>query len=343
MISLQLFSLALLIAPAFSAPTERLDFTPAIAADFPDPAVINVRNMWYVFGTNNGKYNVQIANSQDFNTWNVLAKDALPNLPLWVNVDSAAVWAPDVSQLDDGTFLLYFSAALAQYPAHRCIGAATSASIEGPYSPMDMPLICPDPNWNGNIVDSIINSSGQGGAIDASGFKDVDGTRYIVYKVDGNSLGSGGSCNNGNGQKSTPIMLVPVDANGVTPLGQAVTLLDHTRIDGPLIQVLHADRTIAMRSFLVRIVIVLLSTTSPGQPRRTFLVHIRERGHCSLPAFKGLPRLVAPLSLPMAHMWYSMLTTITAGQCSPPRSRDLGLLYGITRHSIPEDLKGLNY
>jgi len=236
MISLQLFSLALLIAPAFSAPTERLDFTPAIAADFPDPAVINVRNMWYVFGTNNGKYNVQIANSQDFNTWNVLAKDALPNLPSWVNVDSAAVWAPDVSQLDDGTFLLYFGAALAQYPAHRCIGAATSASIEGPYSPMDMPLICPDPNGNGNIVDSIINTSGQGGAIDASGFKDVDGTRYIVYKVDGNSLGSGGNCNNGNGQKSTPIMLVPVDANGVTPLGQAVTLLDHTRIDGPLIE-----------------------------------------------------------------------------------------------------------
>ncbi|KAF2189370.1 glycoside hydrolase family 43 protein [Zopfia rhizophila CBS 207.26] len=204
--------------------------------DFPDPAVIGVGNMWYVFGTNNGKYNVQITKPQGFNTWNVLAKDALPNLPSWVNADLAAVCAPDVSQLDKDTFLLYYSAALAPDPAYHCIGAATSANIVGLYSPMDMPLICPDPNGNGAVVDSMINPSGQGGAIDASGFKDADGTRYIVYKVDGNSLGSRGNCNNGNRQEPTPIMLVHVDANDVTPLGQAATLLDHARINGPPIE-----------------------------------------------------------------------------------------------------------
>jgi hypothetical protein len=65
-----------------------------------------------------------------------------------------------------------------------------------------------------------------------------------VYKVDGNSVGSGGSCGNGNTpQRSTPIMLVPVNADGVTPKGPPVQILDRDDRDGPLVEAPNLVRT----------------------------------------------------------------------------------------------------
>lgn len=43
----------------------------------------------------------------------------------------------------------------------------------------------------------------QGGAIDASGYDD-NGQRYVVYKVDGNSIGHGGACGNDGRQPLAP-------------------------------------------------------------------------------------------------------------------------------------------
>jgi beta-xylosidase len=133
---------------------------------------------------------------------------------------------------------MYYSAALKQFSNRHCIGAAVSGSPEGPFQPMgDTPLICPDPSGQGVDVNPFIPSAGRGGAIDASGFKDADGKRYIVYKVDGNSVGSGGSCGNSNpGATPTPIMLIEVNADGVTPIGSPTQLLDRMDIDGPLIE-----------------------------------------------------------------------------------------------------------
>jgi len=115
---------------------------------------------------------------------------------------------------------MYFSASALVSSTHHCVGAALSNSITGPYIPQAQPLACP---------------LAQGGAIDAAGFKDwVDkgagwggnngwgyqtgvngwqephnswnnsqwcrggkgGNRYVVYKVDGNSIGHGGPCGN---------------------------------------------------------------------------------------------------------------------------------------------------
>jgi beta-xylosidase len=101
---------------------------------------------------------------------------------------------------------------------------------------MDQPLVCPDPTGNGNNFNALISSPGQGGAIDASGFTDVDGTIYVVWKVDGNSMGGGGPCGNANGQFSTPIMIVAMQDDGVTPRGSPVAVLDRSPADGPLIE-----------------------------------------------------------------------------------------------------------
>lgn len=57
---------------------------------------------------------------------------------------------------------MYFSALTSQDTKKHCIGVAASKSIKGPYTPKDKPLACP--------LD-------QGGAIDAAGFQDDDGTR----------------------------------------------------------------------------------------------------------------------------------------------------------------------
>ena len=70
---------------------------PVIAANFPDPSIIQVGSSWYSFATNNGVHNVQIATSNDFNTWTVLDQDALPRVGAWSNGQN--VWAPDVVQV----------------------------------------------------------------------------------------------------------------------------------------------------------------------------------------------------------------------------------------------------
>jgi len=67
----------------------------------------------------------------------------------------------------------------------------------------------------------------EGGAIDPSGFED-NGQRYVVYKVDGNSMGHGGPCGNTVAPYvPTPLILQPVGADGIALQGTAKTLLDN--------------------------------------------------------------------------------------------------------------------
>ena len=96
----------------------------------------------------------------------------------------------------------------------------------GPYKPLDTPFACPDVN-------------AEGGAIDPDGFLDEStGKRYVVYKVDGNSIGHGGSCSNTiEPIVPTPLMLQEVDPkDGITLIGRAVQILDRDELDGPLIE-----------------------------------------------------------------------------------------------------------
>lgn len=204
--------------------------------NFPDPSVINFGGLWYAFGTGTS-VNIPYATSPDFNTWtlqttNGVQNNALPTLPAWaVSTDPTTVWAPDVNQLvcihslnmehrtenllqADGSFVMYFSAATVANTSQHCIGAAKSTTITGPYSPTsDTPLFCP---------------SAQGGAIDASGFLDSSGQRYVVYKVDGNSIGSGGDCGNDVAPfVPTPIILQPVNADGITLSGNAYQIMNN--------------------------------------------------------------------------------------------------------------------
>ncbi|GKZ79707.1 hypothetical protein AnigIFM56816_003913 [Aspergillus niger] len=204
----------------------------ALDTDFPDPGFVQADDgTWYAFGTNGNNRTVQVAKSADFKTWTLLDKEALPTLAGWeTQIDH---WAPDVVRRNDGKYVLYYSGEAQQMLRHHCIGTAVSESTDpsGPYIPNPAPLSC---------------RLDQGGSIDASGFLDKDGSRYVVFKVDGNSIGNGGDCNNGIAPlKPTPILLQKVDTDGFTPVGDAVQILDRDDSDGPLVEapnlILHGD------------------------------------------------------------------------------------------------------
>jgi beta-xylosidase len=215
-------------------PDDQNDFTsvlgPVVTDNFPDPAIIYHDGVSYAFATNNrgigpyGMIHVQIATSTDNQTWTVMeGVDALPSLGIWET--GAGVWAPDVVELDDGSFVMYYADSTTFAPQHHCVGVATSTSITGPYTPLDQPFACPDVN-------------ALGGAIDPDGFLDEStGRRYVTYKVDGNSLGHGGACMNSVAPiVPTPILLQEVDTDGITLIGEAVEILDRDNFDGPLIE-----------------------------------------------------------------------------------------------------------
>ena len=124
---------------------------------------------------------------------------------------------------------MYYSASPQKKPDQHCVGAAKSRSIGGPYVPEPDAMFCD--------VDI-------GGAIDASGFTDSDGQRYVVYKVDGNSIGHGGSCGNMvEPIVSTPIMLQAVEGDGIIKKGIEIQVLDRDHGDGPLIEAPNIVRT----------------------------------------------------------------------------------------------------
>lgn len=197
---------------------------PVISSNFPDPSLIwvNSEKSWFAFATNGNGHNVQVATSRDFNAWTVTKIDALPRVGAWAHQSTPNVWAPMVIQTADGSFVLYYSATSASDTTAHCVGVATSRTVRGPYTPRPEAFACHD---------------AQGGAIDPAGYQHPDGSIYVVYKVDGNNRGHGGSCNNGVPPiQSTPIMLQKVAADGFTKIGSEVQILDRDNGDGPLIE-----------------------------------------------------------------------------------------------------------
>lgn len=120
---------------------------------------------------------------------------------------------------------MYFSATTLTGGDGRfhCVGTATSHSISGPYdSNSDTPFACP---------------LEKGGAIDASGFRDTNGARYVVYKIDANAIGNGGVCNNQVPPiQETSIMLQRVEEDGLTKIGDEIKILANGEYDGGNIQ-----------------------------------------------------------------------------------------------------------
>ncbi|MBN9325716.1 MAG: hypothetical protein BGO38_12650 [Cellulomonas sp. 73-145] len=181
-----------------ASPTQSADrFAPVIDEDFPDPDVVAAPDGWRAFATGMSGLNVRIASSTDLSTWTVQRRDALPTLPAWAT--PGRTWAPDVSRRADGTWIMYVAAQDAA-SGRQCIGVATSPTIDGDFTPAsDRPIVCP---------------VAEGGAIDPSTFQDTDGTRYLLWKTDGNCCG-----------QDTWIEISTLSQDGLSLVGPATRLI----------------------------------------------------------------------------------------------------------------------
>lgn len=174
----------------------------SILADFADPEVLSVGATYYAYSTNQGAYgNVPTAKSARVDGGWTRVGDALPQLPSWAK--PGRTWAPGVAQVASNRYVLYFTA-WHRVSGRQCIGAATATKPTGPFVPtsQNTPLVCP---------------LSQGGAIDASTFRDSDGRFYLLYKNDGNAV-----------RVPSRLYLQQLNAAGTGLLGTPTALLSNT-------------------------------------------------------------------------------------------------------------------
>ena len=176
--------------------------------DFPDPDVLEVDGTFYAYATNSPGANVQVATSPDLATWQLEDIDALPELPDWAA--PGKTWAPEVTELADGSYAMYFTTASIE-PSAQCIGVATSADPLGPFTAVGPALVCP---------------ADDGGAIDASTFRDDDGELYLLFKNDGNCC-----------DLDTWLQIAPLEADGLTLTAEPTRLVKQTEAwEGNLVE-----------------------------------------------------------------------------------------------------------
>lgn len=153
--------------PILDAATEFQN--PVLRANFPDPGLLKVEDTYYAYATNGASKNVQLARSTDLIRWEILT-DAMPSLPTWAQLGGGYVWAPEVIEIE-GQYVLYYTARDKEAD-RQCIGVAVSDSPEGKFRDSnEQALVC---------------QVEEGGSIDASPFRDADGTLYLYWKNDGN-------------------------------------------------------------------------------------------------------------------------------------------------------------
>ncbi|MEU4243380.1 glycoside hydrolase family 43 protein [Actinoplanes sp. NPDC026619] len=144
---------------------------PVYDKNFPDPGVLHVDGTWFAYGTNNAVDNVPLLTSTDLVHWTEQG-DVLPKVGDWAELGNT--WAPEVVRTDAGKYVLYYTARWKKAD-RQCIGVAVADDPHGPFADTrGEPLICQDD---------------EGGSIDASPFRDEDGSLYLYWKNDGNHIG----------------------------------------------------------------------------------------------------------------------------------------------------------
>lgn len=173
-IRLSIFGMGIALAAAAVAEPS---FVPALTQNFPDAFVLPHGAEFIAYSTNDGA-NVPVAVSRNLRQWTVLTDpsdpkrkyDALPHLGSWAK--EGFTWAPEVLELN-GKYLLYYTAS-ARRENMQCVGVAVAADPKGPFVDTNSgPIVC---------------QTKLGGTIDASPFRDSDGSLYVYFKNDGNRV-----------------------------------------------------------------------------------------------------------------------------------------------------------
>ncbi len=125
---------------------------------------------FYAYATNGDAGNMPVIGSADLHTWEAVG-DAMPELASWVF--AGRTWAPGVIAVGD-SFVAYYTASQLG-TGLQCVGRAVAEDPQGPFvDDTDAPLVCQED---------------EGGSIDASPYRDADGSLYLYWKNDGNCCG----------------------------------------------------------------------------------------------------------------------------------------------------------
>ncbi|HEY1445638.1 MAG TPA: glycoside hydrolase family 43 protein [Acidimicrobiales bacterium] len=170
------------------------NWAPVAPGDFPDPSVVTHNGTYYAFATQNTTtpsqtINIQESTSTDGVTWTRVSSDALPYVGAWAKPGNT--WAPSVSyDAADNDFVMFYTATENQSPGYQCIGEATAPATAplGPYQPAPTPMVCQDSFAWGSPT--IMGSDALGGSIDPDLFRDNAGNWWLLWKNDGNRVGT---------------------------------------------------------------------------------------------------------------------------------------------------------
>lgn len=197
-----------LMAGAHASPTYT---NPVLDHNFPDPSLLSDRGVYYAYATNADGGNMPCARSRDLVHWTDLPS-AMPDLPSWAK--PGRTWAPNIRAFVPGKRYVAYFCAWSKAGNTQAIGVAVSGSPSGPFTPVgDAPLI---------------DQPDLGGCIDPSCFVDDDGSRYLVWKNDGNSRG-----------QDTWLWVQKLSGDGLHLLGEPVRLIKQDQgwegalIEGP--------------------------------------------------------------------------------------------------------------
>ncbi len=139
--------------------------------DFPDPDVVEVDGTYYAFGTNGPGGTIQVLSSTDLQDWAVRGS-ALPDVAGWAR--KGETWAPAVLRTYRG-YLMYYTVRHRDWGV-QCLSVAYAESPAGPYADTSrVPITC---------------QTDFGGSIDPSPYVGEDGTPYLTWKSEGETVGS---------------------------------------------------------------------------------------------------------------------------------------------------------
>lgn len=192
-----------------------------------DPSIIKVDGKYYIFGSH-----LAAASSEDLVNWEQLASGVKKNNPIIPNAleemkeaftwaKTGTFWAPDVIQLADGKYYMYYCNCEGSSPL-SALGMAVADQPEGPYKNLGIILKSgmgpEEKDENGEIYDATEEPN----VVDPCVFFDKEGKLWMVY-----------------GSYSGGIFILELDPETGKPLetgyGKKLLGANHLRIEAPYI------------------------------------------------------------------------------------------------------------
>lgn len=205
-------SLSAIAGTGMSAAHAASGFTnPVIPTNQPDPGILRTPEGYYLYSTAGADGNMPVLRSPDLVTWRRVG-DGQPVIAPWSR--SGRHWAPEVIEVD-GRYHAYYTAR-EQATDRQSIGVAVADAPGGPFvDDMEAPLL---------------STPEEGGCIDASPFRDEDGTLWLLWKNDGNAA-----------DQDSFLFAQRMSADGLSLVGERTRILERDQaweiytIEGPAV------------------------------------------------------------------------------------------------------------